>query len=82
MSASEATYTLHEDYSPRGLHLVTDTEVSARSRRRAHARAVSRTRDRAQVRTYAALGSVGAVFMAGFVTILWAFCAIPPTPFS
>jgi len=84
MSASEATYTVNytisHEYAPARLHLVSDTEVSSRSRRKAHARAVARIRDRAQVRTYAALGSVAAVFTTGFATIVWAFIAIPGAP--
>ncbi|MCL2470291.1 MAG: hypothetical protein FWF25_00910 [Propionibacteriaceae bacterium] len=62
------------------LHVVTDGEVSAHSRRKAFAHAVAATQARSSVRAVAALGSVATVFVTAAATLIWAFLAIPNTP--
>ena len=75
MSALEIPV-LPELARPRRLHLVEEGEVPASVARKAHARMVARARTKG----YAALGSLLATFVAAWVTIGWAFLAIPNTP--
>ncbi|MCL2483415.1 MAG: hypothetical protein FWF43_08415 [Propionibacteriaceae bacterium] len=62
------------------LHVVADGEVSAHSRRKAYAHAVTAAQAGASARAVAALTTVATVFASAAVTMIWAFLAIPNTP--
>jgi len=80
MSALEIVETTGPRRRAQQLHVVREGEVPARIRRRAYAQAVARTQARLATRTYAALGSVAAVFTAAAVTMVWAFLGVPNLP--
>lgn len=80
MSASEVTYDVGRTYYRPRLHLVSETEVPTGARGRTGVRTVPGIPARVRMKTYAALGSVAAVFTAGFATVVWAFLSIPNTP--
>jgi len=79
MSAVEISYEANAKVAP-AFHVVREGEISANFRRKAFAHGVARTRSIVATKTYAALGSMAAVFAAAATTIVWAFLSIPNTP--
>ena len=80
MSAVEISFQADgEKVAPR-FHIVREGEISGNHRRRAFAQTQAHARSVVAAKTYAALGSMAAVFTAAAVTIVWAFLAIPNSP--
>ena len=80
MSAVEISYETSNGTVAPVFHIVREGEISASFRRKTFAHRVARAHGIVAARTYAALGSMAAVFTAAAVTIIWAFLAIPNTP--
>ena len=62
------------------LTIVQPGDISAAARRRRFARSALAARDRAQLRGWAAVGSVIALFGSAAAAMIWAFWTIPNTP--
>jgi len=80
MSAVEISFQADSQKVAPRFHVVREGETSSSHRRREFAQAHIHARGVIAAKTYAALGSMAAVFTAAAVTIMWAFLAIPNTP--